>query len=390
MSNTIPGSAAPVPTAPASASSAAPQPAPQSAAPAPQAAGSDFWSKVSPDSNPILMTRQAAQYAAAGKSMLAMNPEGANQLFSQSATLQNRARQIYDTGKVMMADGSVGALPGFNDTSAATAAATEQAKAGVQNQNDLVPVQPTPGGPTQYVTKAQALQTSTGQNGQPGTPLTKEQPAYLADKQKLMGTNEIDMDQQFQQRQVSLQRINDLQAIQQKFQTGDLAGAKADAIAFGRAIGVPVSDNVTSSPQLFQQFGKDAVGNVFSDLKAAGGRPMVAEIDGLMKANANAEMSPGANAAILAQGKGIINYQDQHYKDYLGWKDQNPNATDPGQFDTSWATAHPLGSFVDQVKKDTAYQGQVIPPNPTQRTAGQMYMTPKGPMRWSGNGWATN
>src|SRR6185312_5669309 len=99
-------------------------------------------------------------------------------------------------------------------------------------------------------------------------------------------------------------------------------------------------------PAAFQAFMKDATANVFDQVKGMGGRPLVAEISGLIKANANPELQPAANAAIIAQGLGALKWQDQYTNDYFDWKHQNPNAYDPSTFDLQWTREHPLQGYV--------------------------------------------
>lgn len=376
----------------------------------PPVENADFWTRVSPESNPAYLTQQSQRFMAAGRQMLASGQaEQANQMFQQSNNLVNRARQIYDTGNVVMKDGSAGLVPGFVAVQAEKTGASEQAKADVQNQYDLVKVADPNGGGDTYVPKSAVLAAARGgplprtsppgAGSPPGTaaasvvnvaPYLASQPAFIADAQKDKAKGEAEMDQQFQARQVSLQRIGDLQAMMTKYQTGDLAGAKADAVALGRALGVPVKDSDTANPAFYQRFIKDATANVFNDVKGMGGRVLVSEIEGLTKANANPEMQPDANAAILNQAKGVIGYEDQHYKDYMGWRDQNPNAWNASQFEIGWQKDHNVQQYVDQAGKNFAYKGQDIPSDPTKRSAGQMYMTPKGPLRWMGSGWAAN
>lgn len=113
----------------------------------------------------------------------------------------------------------------------------------------------------------------------------------------------------------------------------------------------------------------------------------MSEIQGLTKANANPELQPQAAAAIVSQGLGILNYEDQHFKDYMAWKNKNPNAYNTSSFEIPWAENHPVSQFVTQATKNFAYKGQPIPPA-QQRTAGQVYMTPKGAYRWTGQGWS--
>ena len=73
-------------------------------------------------------------------------------------------------------------------------------------------------------------------------------------------------------------------------------------------------------------------------------------------------------------------------KDYCAWKDENPNTVDTSKFEIPWVDKNPVSKFVNESNKGVAYSGQQIPALAS-RTAGQTYMTPKGPMVWAGTGW---
>ena len=336
---------------------------------------------------------------AAAENMSFVNP-------AVAANYRDQAAQI-ESGKSMVqfSDGSWGTMPGYNEAAAATEAAKTVAKKGVESHYDLQEVQDTPGGPTRWVPKSQILgitqnnpnatPVGVGAGSPPGAganalananPAISKQPAFYAERQSQIAKNEDEMIQQMKARQLSKQRLQALQGIMQNFQPGAFAGEKANLVAGLRSAGIDVPDSATANPAAFQEFTKNATANVFNDVKAQGGHVLVSEIAGLTKANANPELQPAAAAAIIGQGLGVLNYEDQHTKDYFDWKHHNTNAYDTSTFEIPWMQSHPVGQFVSDATKGIAYKGQAIP-SPQQRTVGQSYMTPKGPAVWRGTGW---
>ena len=306
-----------------------------------------------------------------------------------------------------MSDGTWGTLPGIAAAEGQLAAARKSAELAASAPYELKEVQETPGGPTTYKTQAQILADAQRNPGQtvvgpgagspPGAamnavaaanPNVAKQPEFIATRQGEIAKQEGEMLQQFQGRQLSRQRLQALSQIMQTYQPGAFSEEKAGIVAALRGVGIPVPDTATANPAAFQEFVKNATANVFNDVKSMGGRVLMSEIMGLTKANANPELQPAAAAAIIGQGLGVLDYEDAHTGAYFDWKRQNPNAYDPSQFELGWAKQHPVNQFVDQATKGLAYQGQTVPSDPSARTAGQTYLTPKGPMVWRGTGWA--
>jgi len=355
--------------------------APQAAAPAAAPAQTPAM-QVSPQYDPVRLR-------AAAENMSFVNPAAAANYRDQAEAIESGKAQV------QFADGHWGY---FNpqagiDLAAQKSGAEAAAGAKAKLPYETTEIQPTPGGPTYTVPKSQVL--GVGAGSPPGSamdsaaaanPAVAKQPAFYEDRQKLIAKNEQDMLGQMQVRQLSRQRLQALQGIMQTFQPGTFAEQKANIVASLRAVGIPVPDSATANPAAFQEFTKNAIANVFNDVKAQGGRVMVSEILGLTKANANPELQPAAAAAIIGQGLGVLNYEDQHTKDYFTWKQKNPNAYDTSSFEIPWMQSHPVSEFVGQANKGIAYSGQEIPA-PPQRVVGQSYMTPKGPAVWRGNGW---
>ena len=285
--------------------------------------------------------------------------------------------------------------PEFAKAKAAQAGQVAGAEAKAKTPYEMVDVQPTPGGPTYKVPRS-SLTSGPGVGSPPGSamdaaaaanPAITKQPEFYADKQKDIAKDETKMVEQYQARQLSRQRLQTIAGILQTYQPGAFAQQKADLVAKLRGVGVPVPDTATANPAAFQEFTKNAIANIFNDVKSVGsGRVLVSEIEGLSKANANPDLQPAAAASIVGQGIGLLDYEDKHAEDYFAWKKLHPNTVDTSEFEIPWAKQNPAGKYVDAATKGIAYSGQQIPAA-AQRTTGQTYMTPKGPMTWVGNGW---
>lgn len=298
----------------------------------------------------------------------------------------------------------IGRLPGESlvDFQARQAAAIKQAQMGAENANTLEKVQPTPGGPTQYETRQDLINQATrarlasaaaapGGDGAPPKNLpVAEQPAWIADRQKAIQKDEEGMATQYDARQIGKERIGELANILEEYQTGALANAYADAQRYARAVGIDLPNTAQMNAADFQKFTKNAIANVFQDLKSIGGRPMVAEIQGLMKANANPELEPEAAAKILAQGAGLINWADRYYEDYTNWRarPENLNTYNTAPFHVEWMKGHPASDFTGQADKEIAPLGAKLP-TPDKLVVDQVYRAPDGRTgRWDGQKFA--
>jgi hypothetical protein len=255
-----------------------------------------------------------------------------------------------------------------------TADAQARAKASAAADYDLVPTQPTPGGPTVFVPKSTLLAGN--------TPAVSQQPAFIAKRQEALATQDGEMISQLQQRQIAKERIGAMTNLLETFQSGAGADQKAAAIAAARAIGINVPDSATANPAAVEQFAKNATANIFSQAKDLGGRILVTEIAGLSKANANQSMQPGSNAAILAQQKGLLDWEDARAHAYFEERRANPNAYDMSAFEEKWSKENPPSKYVEAARKDIAPLGVPLPAK-DKLVDGQAYMLKSGKARWS-------
>jgi hypothetical protein len=338
------------------------------------------------DPGAALMDMRSAQAALSGGGKYA-SPVAASfastanyleQALTRSATLTNAQRDARDplvlaeaTRKAQM-EGEARIQADTDPRRIGFAAAQAGATAAGAAPYKFQATQPVPGGPTVYRSDAD-LAAAGG--------AVKDQPAVFGQKQEALGKLDGEMQGQYQQRQVAHERLDAMANLLETFQSGAGADAKAAAIAAVRAAGFQIPDSATANPAAVEQFSKNATANIFSNAKDIGGRVLVSELDGLAKSNANPNMQPASNAAILAQQKGLLNWEDQHYQDYSAWRQANPYATDASGFETAWAKAHPVGAYVAAAKKDIAPLGAPLPAQ-GQLSDGQAYIVKGQKVRW--------
>ena len=195
---------------------------------------------------------------------------------------------------------------------------------------------------------------------------------------------------QYRQRQVAKERMDALIDSLRVLETGKFAERKAEVVAGLRSLGFEVPSTATANPEEFQKFIKNSTANIFDQVKAMGGKILVSEITGLTKANANPELQPGANAALIGQAKGLLDYEDQHFKDYRTWRKANPDKFSPdelGDFETEWVQKNPLGKYAKEAEMQVGARGAPLLPV-EKREKGYVFTNDQGVTgRWNGAGW---
>lgn len=362
---------------------------------APVAAAQDELSDVDPRNNPRVVMQQADIYRRQAQEYRSRGFAAEAAALDQKADAAVQRADSLAKSPLLMKDGTYKMLPSVTAATAGNTAAQEKAKADVASQYRLVDVQPQPGGPIYKVPESELLKNGhqpispgagTPPGGTPVNGVVAKQPAFIEKRQEKIAEDENNMVQTFQQRQIARERLQEIANLMRTYQTGEWAQQKADLVAKARALGIPVKDSDTANPAAFQQFLKNATASVFDQAKALGGRILVTEIAGLTKANANPEMQPEANRAIVGQALGLLDYEDKHFKDYMAWKRANPYAYDPSQFEQNWVEQNPVAKYTKAAKAEIPAKGEQIPAA-DQRKVGSVYMTPKGAARWMGNGW---
>lgn len=341
-----PVAASGAPIAPAAAAATAPAAAP--AAPA----VNDPWANwtVPDDQNPDVLRQQAALLNRKAAVYSSGAPDVSRQYENQAQQKLLQAHNITTTGRVIYPDGHggtvAGYLPGWIPNQAKAEAATEAAK----SQAAL---------PADY---------------------SKESLKGITENETAMGGNYGPIAQ-------SKQRLQTIATLMQKYQTGHLSEAKADAVALARALHIPLPNEIDANPAAFQEFVKNATANVFNQASQLKGRILVTELEGLKAANASPDLQPEANAAIIAQGIGLLDAEKAHADDYFAWRGPSkgaaPTPTDVAQFNSGWFSNHNIQGYVDAASKEIGYQGQTVPP-PQELKVGQVYQNGDKRGRWDG------
>jgi hypothetical protein len=215
-----------------------------------------------------------------------------------------------------------------------------------------------------------------------GTPFMTADPKDTDERLSQAAKSEEKMTENFQHRQIVRERMEKLRSISQGLQQGAFATNKAALLAAAKSIGIPLSKEAAERPALVQQWLKDSTANVFDQAKALGGRILLAEIQGLKEANPNPNLEPGANAALISQGLGLLDYEDQYHKDYFGWRKENRRNPYVDEFANDWIAKNPPTKFVNAQNKQGTALGTGLPEF-KDLVDGQAYMIGKQPHTWN-------
>jgi hypothetical protein len=184
-----------------------------------------------------------------------------------------------------------------------------------------------------------------------------------------------------QARQQSRMQVNAIRDILENFEPGTFAEQKAHFAGVLRSLGFAPDkiESATVNAPAFQEFTKDMMRGVFSDVAKIGGQLRVAELTGLEKASANPSLQPEANQKILSQALGVLNADDQRFKDEqearkkLGWN------FDRSSFQNQWHEKNKdIGKFVSEAGKDIAVRG-ATPSDWNKLQTGQTYVVEPDP-----------
>jgi hypothetical protein len=187
------------------------------------------------------------------------------------------------------------------------------------------------------------------------TPVQKTQAAIAAKYAETVPNANVGMAQQEQ-------RLGILEDTLGKLQTGAWAEDKGDVIAGLRSIGLDVPNMDTANPAAVQIMVKNSLKDVFDQIKAIGGRPLVTEITGLSKATQNPDLQPEANKEIIAQAHGLIDWQKQYNNDFSNQYAAGP--MDLAKFSQQWTADHPLSGYVQNRLKSFGVKGVDFPDVP--------------------------
>lgn len=160
------------------------------------------------------------------------------------------------------------------------------------------------------------------------------------------------------QRSQAREQLDVIKGVLENFESGSLAGIKAQAQALAKGLGIDIPDSATRNAAEYQKFLKATLRNVFSDVRDMGGRPLVSEIQGFEKATASPELQPEANKEILSQLYGRLNQLDKYYGDTASEMAKN-KALDRGAYTSNWIKQkeNGLAPMVEDTKRDLAVRG---------------------------------
>jgi hypothetical protein len=344
-----------------------------------------------PDSqNPIALRAQAQQLQDEAIGVSAFSPAMAERMQANAQQLLGQANEINRTKMISVPDGKGGFMvqnaPGAVAATASQTGATTAAESAAKSQFEMQEVT-NPDGSKSLVPRSTLLQ------GASGTPPIAANAPYVTEGQNQLMKEEPAITSALQNRQQVRQRMNAIAEVMQNYQTGKWAEPSAEIVANLRAAGIPIQPTDTANPEAYEKFIKNQMQNVFGDVKAMGGQPRVAEIQGFQKAAAGPSLQPGSNVAILGQGLGILDSLDKHDNDFINAKygpGGNPAMSSRLAFDQKWLAdpKNQLQNFVDAETKNLSYKGQPVPKSPADAVVGQVYQTPNGDrMRWTGTGW---
>jgi hypothetical protein len=160
-----------------------------------------------------------------------------------------------------------------------------------------------------------------------------------------------------------LARFDRVQGLLEQFQTGPLTNIKTLAPALAEAVGMSGERYSQFREELerdkYERFVKESKALLFKDLETLGGRFLTATVKAGEQAVINPDIQPSANRALVAAGKGLIEYHLAFAKDYRDFKEKNPYPTIDqfDNFEENWKEKNKVKTFVDRVQAKTPVKG---------------------------------
>ena len=323
-------------------------------------APSKFWPKVVDEQNPYFLRAQAdyfAQQAERFRGNPRMQQQAQLALEKQRYYLEE-ARKAENSQTLFLKDGTSIVNPYAVEAEGTAGASIERKKAqatkDVENANTLDEYQPEVGGPTISMPRNKALELA---NKDPSGSLVKKQPKWTEDTREAQAKEEIDLKKQMEGREVQRGRLARMLELQQSLETGSFSTEKAKIYAALDSLGLPVDKEKLRTASEVQQFIKNATQQTFAQVTAMGGRPLVAEIEGLARANANPDLRPEANRQIIARGIGQIDYLDDYYRFFNKWRRDNPGSIHPEDAYFEFKKTHNLEQYENRAVKRAFAKG---------------------------------
>jgi hypothetical protein len=179
-----------------------------------------------------------------------------------------------------------------------------------------------------------------------------------------------------QARQQTRVQLGAIRTILENYQPGTFAQEKAQLVGALRSAGIDVPSSATANPEAFEEFTKEMMKNVFSNVKEIGGQIRVAEMAGLKEASNNPSLQPLSNKKVLAQGLGILDAADKRYSDEVSaYQDQGPTKFNRAKFQLDWRKTpeNDPQKFISEAEKNTAVRG-ATPSDISEMSAGHVYV----------------
>jgi len=182
-------------------------------------------------------------------------------------------------------------------------------------------------------------------------------------------------------RETSLMQLKTLSDIISRYKTGVGARFEADAIrALRTVLPSAVPSDWESRPAEYQRFVKDAMAQVFEEVKTIGGQLRVAELTGLQMRNPSPDLEPAANKKIIAEQMAAIRFIDKLNEDAQAARKQMGYKFDLNEFVTGWRKnpENDPKKMASAIEKDIAARGDVPRKgrdiDPTKIIPGQSYV----------------
>lgn len=155
--------------------------------------------------------------------------------------------------------------------------------------------------------------------------------------------------------------------------TGGFAERKTGLVNMLNGLGIPVDEKTLANTQAFKSF----VGTqLLAHAKDLGTNPSNADAVRIDKIIGNIEFDPNALRKIMDFNEDMARKAIDQFNTHYNQVKKDPNA----QFGFDMTVNQPP-------KYKSGLPGAGVVPPPEQRTAGDIYTTPKGKLRWSGTGW---
>jgi hypothetical protein len=246
-------------------------------------------------------------------------------------------------------------------------------------ETDLVAVQPTPNDPVTMVPKKQLIEAANA-----GKPIVTKPSDTVATLITKANANEADMGEENRGRRPLVGRLQAIEDVVEKYETGAWDNYKSEILGHLRAAGFDVPQNTTAS---VQEIIKDSTKQVYDQAKQIGNKVLVAEIEGLTKTVPGVGLQPDANRVLLGQMKGLLNWEQQFYNDYMGWRHdpknpQNVNDPYPDVWINKWLNSHPVADAVHKATLTVAPKGMSKPPKDKLEDGQRVNLGAKGIWFW--------